>query len=185
MDLASATTKGKRVLVASIVLSLHMLHSLFLCLFSHMHALILFVCPLCYITGTSTTVASTAVGARRTWTSLRLLLFSEPRRPLKFGRKPFATRSSAVVSSRVLQAAAFLRKQLQLQLRSRRKCDETALGVFCQWGVDALDEALCRTTSAPSLETVIDAIEASNNTFSAKEGCNNGLHARPPPVTLI
>jgi hypothetical protein len=50
--------------------------------------------------------------------------------------------------------------------------------------VDALDETLCWTTSALSLETVIDAIEASNNTFSAKEGCSNGLHARSPHVTL-
>jgi hypothetical protein len=49
LDLASATTKGKRVLVASIVLPPYA--SLSLSLFSHMHALILFVCPLCYITG--------------------------------------------------------------------------------------------------------------------------------------
>jgi hypothetical protein len=36
----------------------------------------------------STTVASTAAGARRTWTSLRALLFLETRRPLQIGRKP-------------------------------------------------------------------------------------------------
>jgi hypothetical protein len=43
-------------------------------------------------------VMSTTVlywGARRTWTSLRALLFLETRRPLQIGRKPFATRSPA------------------------------------------------------------------------------------------
>jgi hypothetical protein len=109
---------------------------------------------------------------RRTWTSLRLLLFSEPRRPLKFGRKPLRP-GHRQWSLPGVKVAAFLRKRLQLQLRSRSKSDETALGVLLA-GVRWM-----RLYAGPLHRpwNCYDAIKASNNKFSAK-GCNYGLHAR-------
>jgi hypothetical protein len=93
------TTKGKHKSCSQLAdscdpASLSICFTPFSARFSHMLVLVL----ICLSAAATLQVMSTTVlywGARRTWTSLRALLFLETRRPLQIGRKPFATRSPA------------------------------------------------------------------------------------------